>query len=355
MINKRKKKKSHKKPGLPPGTVVYVGQDRMHDFSIDCWSYNAEKINNKTVTISDFSPETKTEKIQWINVVGVHHADKIEKFGELINLSSLILEDVVNTNQRPKSEEINDSLFFTMKMLTYSDENDEVNDEQVSLLLKNNTVYSFQEIPEDVFSLVRERLTQNKGRIRKSGADYLFYALIDMVVDHYYVIMEKIGDRIEEMEEVVFSKPEESCLKYIQQNKKNLLALRKNIYPLREAIHRLLGHDSNLIERETQVFLSDVYDHLIQIIESIELYREMNSGLRDAYLSSLSHKMNQVMQLLTIISTIFIPLTFIAGIYGMNFDTMPELHWKYGYPAAWIIMVIVTLGMIMLFKRKRWF
>lgn len=355
MINKRKKKKSHKKPGLPPGTIVYVGQERAHDFSIDCWSYNHEKINNKTVSINEFSPETKTDKTQWINVVGVHHAEKIEQFGKLINLSSLILEDVVNTNQRPKSEEINESLFFTLKMLTYNDETDEVNDEQVSLLLKNNTVFSFQEIPEDVFALVRERLTQNKGRIRKSGADYLFYALIDMVVDHYYVIMEKIGDRIEEMEEIVFSKPHESCLKYIQQNKKNLLALRKNIYPLREAIHRLIGHDSTLIERDTQVFLSDVYDHLIQIIESIELYREMNSGLRDAYLSSLSHKMNQVMQLLTIISTIFIPLTFIAGIYGMNFDKMPELHWQYGYPAAWILMIIVTIGMVILFKRKRWF
>lgn len=355
MINKRKKKKSNKKPGLPPGTVVYVGQDRVHDFSIDCWSYNEEKINNKTVEIHDFKPELKSDKTQWINVVGVHHAEKIEKFGQLINLSGLILEDVVNTNQRPKSEEIDESLFFTLKMLTYNEVNDEVIDEQVSLLLKNNTVYSFQELPEDVFSSVRERLTTGKGRIRKSGADYLFYALIDMVVDHYYVVMEKIGDRIDEMEEIVFSNPHESCLKYIQQNKKNLLALRKNIYPLREAIHRLLGQDSTLIERETQVFLSDVYDHLIQIIESIELYREMNSGLRDAYLSSLSHKMNQVMQLLTIISTIFIPLTFIAGIYGMNFDTMPELHWEYGYPAAWILMVIVTIGMVFLFRKKRWF
>lgn len=352
---KRKKITRKKAPGLSPGTVVYVGPERQHDFLIDCWSYNQENIKSKHVSLADYTPEVKTDKNQWINVVGVHHADKIEQFGKILNLHPLILEDVVNTEQRPKSEEINNTLFFSLKMLTYSDATDEVIDEQVSLLLFNKTVVTFQELPEDVFGLVRDRLQSGKGRLRISGADYLFYALIDMIVDHYYVIMEKIGDRIEEMEEVVFNKPEESCLQYIQQNKKNLLVLRKNIYPLREAIHRLLSHESELITRETQTFLTDVYDHLIQIIENIEMHREMNSGLRDAYLSSLSHRMNQIMQLLTIISTIFIPLTFVAGIYGMNFELMPELHWKYGYPAAWLVMGMITIGMVFFFRKRKWF
>ncbi|MFT6843884.1 MAG: magnesium transporter [Flavobacteriales bacterium] len=343
-----------KSPGLPPGSIIYVGKKRAHDFNIDLHTYDSNSISFERLDLINFHEKLDPQKKQWINVVGVHHADKIDEFGNKLGLHPLILEDVVNTQQRPKSEEIDNTLFFSLKMLTYHEENDEVLDEQVSLLLLDNTVISFQEIQEDVFSLIRERLNKGNGRVRNSGSDYLFYALIDMIVDHYYVIMEKIGERIEEMEEIVFANPKESCLMYIQQNKKNLLALRKNIFPLREAIHRMLSQDSALIKAETKTFLSDVYDHLIQIIESIELHREMNSGLRDAYLSSLSHKMNQIMQLLTIISTIFIPLTFVAGIYGMNFEKMPELSWQYGYASVWILMSGITIGMILFFRKKKW-
>jgi magnesium transporter len=354
-MSKRKKKVVRKSPGLPPGSIIYVGSKRAHDFNIDLHTYDHENISFEQVDLSSFEEKLEPQKKQWLNVVGVHHAEKIALFGKKLGLHPLILEDIVNTQQRPKSEEIDNSLFFSLKMLTYQEENDEVLDEQVSLLLLNNTVISFQEIQEDVFSLIRDRLNKGNGRVRSSGSDYLFYALIDMIVDHYYVIMEKIGERIEEMEEIVFNNPKESCLIYIQQNKKNLLALRKNIFPLREAIHRMLSQDSALITTETKTFLSDVYDHLIQIIESIELHREMNSGLRDAYLSSLSHKMNQIMQLLTIISTIFIPLTFVAGIYGMNFENMPELSWEYGYAFVWVLMSIITLGMILFFRKRKWF
>ena len=239
-------------------------------------------------------------------------------------------------------------------MLQYQDATNSLKEEQVSLILGPNYVLSFQEVVGDIFSPVRERIAAGRGRIRGSGSEYLVYALVDCVVDSYFQIIDKLGNHIEDLEDQVFENPDESILLDIQRNKRMLIRLRKAIYPLREAVNKIQREEISLVGSNTARFFGDVYDHTIQIIESVESYKDINSGLKDMYLSAVSHRMNQVMQVLTIIATIFIPLTFIAGIYGMNFEFMPELHYKYGYFVVWGIMLLVVIGMLIFFRKKRW-
>jgi magnesium transporter len=265
-----------------------------------------------------------------------------------------VLEDVLNTGHRPKFEEHDDYLFLVLKMLFMPAGSNEVHTEQVSLIIKDKLVLSFQEQAGDVFDGIRERLRNNRGRIRKRGADYLAYALLDSVIDNYFVILEKIGEEIELLEDELIAAPTPTTLHKIHNLKREMILLRKSVWPLRELISGMQRCESPLIAEGTEIFFKDIYDHTIQVIDTVETFRDILSGMLDLYLSSISNRMNEVMKVLTIMATIFIPLTFIAGIYGMNFDVMPELHWPWGYAAFWVVILIVAGTMLAFFKKKKW-
>ena len=296
--------------------------------------------------------------VMWVNVDGVGDADAIAAIGEAFNLHRLALEDVINVHQRPKMEEYSDYLFGVARAASLGDR---VETEQISFFLGPGWVLTFQEREGDSWDPVRDRLRLGRGRIRTEGADYLFYALVDATVDGFYPVLEEFGARLEMLEEEVIEDPRQDLVGVIHGARRDVLALRHAIWPMREAVGQLYRDPHQLISADNQVYLRDVYDHVIQVIDMLENYREMASGLLDVYLSSVSHRMNEVMKVLTIIATIFIPLTFIAGIYGMNFDpeaspwSMPELGWYWGYPAVWAVMLVVAAGLIWFFKRKGWF
>ncbi len=343
-----------KKPGLPPGTLIHVGKKKVEKAKITIIDYDEKRIEEKEAkSIEECFPFKKTPTVTWINIDGLHETEIIEKIGKHFDLHPLILEDIVNTEQRPKIEDFGDYIFLIFKMLSYDDENNEVITEQISLILGKNFVISFQEKGGDVFNPVRERL--RKGRkIRERGSDYLAYALMDSLVDHYFIILEKLGEKIEGLEEVLISDPKPETLHKIHRLKREMIFLRKSVWPLREVISSLERGESSLIKKSTKIYLRDVYDHTIQVIDTVETFRDMVSGMLDTYLSSVSNRMNEVMKVLTIIATIFIPLTFIAGIYGMNFQYMPELGIPWAYPAVWVVIVVIALFMFAYFRRKRW-
>ena len=266
----------------------------------------------------------------------------------------LVLEDIVNTSQRPKIDDYNDYIFLVAQMMYY-DADEQIVNEQISFILGKNYVLTFQEAEGDVFDMLRDRIRNGKGRVRQHGSDYLLYALIDSIVDHYYAIIETMGNKVEELEDQLFEGiREEEITNEIQTLKREILKIRRAIFPLREIINRIEKSESSLIEEKTQRYFSDVYDHVIQISETIEIYREMIWSLMDMYMTNISNKMNEVMKVLTIIATIFIPLTFIAGIYGMNFEYIPELQLKNGYFYIWGLMILIFIGMLYYFKRKKW-
>jgi magnesium transporter len=355
MTIKRKIKKHSKKAGLPPGTLVHIGERKTEKVRITLIDYNEENFQERTVDhIEECFPFKTTPTVTWINIDGLHQIETIEKIGKHFELHSLILEDILNTGQRPKCEDYDKHLFAVLKMLSYSDENQSIQSEQVSLILGQNIVISFQEAVGDVFEQIRDRIRNAKGRIRKMPADYLAYALIDAVVDNYFLILEKLGERLESIEEELVTTSTDKIPHQIHGIKRELLFMRKSVWPLRELTNNLEKTESSLILDATKPYLRDVYDHTIQIIDTVESFRDMVSGMLDIYLSSISNKMNAVMKVLTIIATIFIPLTFIAGIYGMNFKDMPELGWKWGYPIVLIIMAVVAVVMLIYFKRKKW-
>ena len=292
--------------------------------------------------------------VTWINIDGIQRIDVIEKIGKHFNLHPLALEDIVNTGQRPKMEDFVDYIFVVLKMLYYDEKERETKAEQLSLVLGPNWVISFQENEGDVFDPIRERIRADKGRIRKMGADYLVYALIDAVVDNYFIILEKIGEKIEEIEDELVANPAPETLQAIHNLKRQMIFLRKSVWPLREVISRLERWESQLINKSTDIYLRDVYDHTIQVIDAIETFRDMLSGMLDIYLSSVSNRMNEVMKVLTIIATIFIPLTLVAGLYGMNFRYMPELEWPWGYPLVLFFMFAIGVLMLIYFRKKKW-
>jgi len=285
---------------------------------------------------------------------GVHQLELLQEIGTDFALHPLVLEDIANTEHRPKLEDYDSYLFLVVKMLSFDASSGEIQPEQVSLVLAPGVVLSFQERQGDVFQGVRERLRSNKGRIRKMGSDYLAYALLDAVVDSYFVILEQIGEQIEQLEEELVLQSNTRTLDKIHHFKREMILLRKSVWPLREVIGGMQRSESPLIQESTGIFLRDVYDHTIQIIDTVETFRDVLSGLLDLYLSSISNRMNEVMKVLTIIATIFIPLTFIAGIYGMNFTYMPELNWRWSYPLLWLVMITIAGVMIFFFRKKRW-
>jgi magnesium transporter len=292
--------------------------------------------------------------VTWLDIDSVHHTDILEAVGAQANLHPLVIEDIHNTYQRPKVEDYEQYLYIVLKMISWDEAATEIQGEQVSLVLGENFVLSFKEDPGDIFDPIRTRLREGKGRIRKQGPDYLAYALLDQVVDHYFLVLENLGEKIEDLEEELVTNPDASTLQTIHHLKRELIFLRKSVWPLREAISSLERGESPLFQPDTLVYLRDVYDHAIQVIDTIETFRDMVSGMLDIYLSSVSNRMNEVMKVLTIIATIFIPLTFIAGIYGMNFTNMPELGWPMGYFMVWGLMILIFIGMLIFFKRKGW-
>ena len=343
------------KVGLPPGSLVHIGEIKAEKAGIQIIDYDEANLEERDLgSIEECLPYLTRPTTTWINVDGIHDVEIIGKTGGIFHLHPLILEDILNTEQRPKMDDFEDYLFISLKMLIYDTEENRLMMENISLVLGAHFIISFQESEGDVFNPVRERIRKAKGRIRKGGHDYLLYALLDAVVDNYFIVLEKIGEEIESLEEELISDPTPDTSQKIHNLKRELIFLRRSVWPLREVIGNLDKGESQLIQDKTAVFLRDVYDHTIQVVDTIETFRDMASGMLDVYLSSVSNKMNEVMKVLTIIGTIFIPMTFFAGIYGMNFKYMPELEWPWSYPSIWILFVFIAAIMVTFFKRKRW-
>ncbi len=349
-------KKRSEKAGLPPGTLVHIGEQKTEKTKITILDYDKERFQEKEIeTVDECLAFGDTPTATWINVEGIHEVEILEKLGEGFRLHPLTVEDILNTDQRPKMEDFGDYIYIVLRMISYDDISGEIVTEQTSLILASNLVISFQEGAEgDVFDPVRERIRTGKARIRKMGADYLAYTLVDSIVDSYFAVLEKLGEEIEFLEEELVTNPTPETLQTIHDLKREMIFLRKSVWPLREVISALERGESPLIEESTQLYLRDVYDHTIQVIDAVETLRDMLSGMLDIYLSSISNRMNEVMKVLTIIATIFIPLTVIAGIYGMNFRYMPELEWPWAYPLVWLAMLVVAGLMLLYFRRKKW-
>ncbi|HZJ19420.1 MAG TPA: magnesium/cobalt transporter CorA [Pricia sp.] len=343
-----------KKKGEAPGTITYMGHRENLESVVNILEYNESELNvYSPANIEEIVAHKDPPMISWIDIVGLSDEAFIEKVGKRFGLNSLVMEDIVNTHQRSKIDEYELHIFGVFKML-YINENGELIGEHVALVLLENCVLVFQELEDDVFKGVRERVGKKSGRIRSRGADYLFFALLDAIVDNYFAVLEYLNDKIDVLEEAVYSDPNPEVAKKIQEMKKEVLRVRRWIYPVKELVSRLIDTDHPLIAKETKIFLRDVLDHAIEVNESIQIYREMSMSLMEMYMSNMSNKMNEVMKVLTIMASIFIPLTFIAGIYGMNFDHMPELHYEYGYYVVWGVMILLFVGMMIYFRRKHW-
>lgn len=350
-------KKRSSKAGLPPGTLIHIGEKKTEQPKITLIDYDERHFEEREIkTIDECFPFKDKPTTTWINIDGIHQIELIETLGTHFEVHPLVLEDILNTDQRPKVEDFGTYIFIVLKMFYCEEKHEdrEIVAEQISLILGSNFVLSFQEERRDVFNPVRDRLRSGKGRMRKLGPDYLAYALVDSIVDNYFVILEILGEKIELLEEELIEEPSAGTLQDIHDLRRGLLFLRRSIWPLREVISALHRGESSLIQATTLVYLRDVYDHVIQVIDTVETYRDMIAGMLDIYLSSVSNRMNEVMKVLTIIATIFIPLTFIVGVYGMNFAYMPELQTKWGYPMVWLVMISIALFMVFYFKKKKW-
>ena len=348
-------RRTSKPAGAQPGTLIHTGPKKVEKVRVRVIDYSAQHLDEAIVDRIDESFSlAEAPAATWVNIDGLHDVSILEAVGDRFGVHRLALEDVLSTNQRPKVEEYEKHFLFIMKMLSFDVETESVLTEQVSLIVGPGYVFSFQERFGDVFEPVRERMRSAKGRIRSRGTDYLAYALIDAVVDSYFRIIEQVGDLIEELEEEVLSDPSTATMHRIHRLKREMLVLRKAVWPLREATGQLYRGEIRLIGEETQLFLRDVYDHTVQVIDTVETLRDVLSGTMDLYMSGVSNRMNEVMKVLTIIATIFIPLSFFTGLYGMNFDYMPELHVPWGYPTLLAAMAIMGGGMLWQFKRKGW-
>ncbi len=351
----RRNKKISKTAGHIPGELVHVGEKKIDKVQISVLAYDEKNLQEKEINnIKETFTFKDTPTVTWININGLHELGLIEEIGNNFEMHPLTLEDIVNTAQRPKYEDFDKYIFVVLKMIMFDEEKKEIISEQVSLILGSNFVISFQERTGDVFDSVRERIRSAKGRIRKLGADYLAYSLLDAVVDNYFSVLEKLGDKIEDLEEELITNPLPKTLQAIHNLKRDTIFLRKAVWPLREVVSSLERGESKFIKKGTRIFLRDLYDHTIQTIDTIETFRDMVSGILDIYMSSVSNRMNEIMKVLTIFAAIFIPLTFMAGIYGMNFEFMPELKWKYGYFVVLGLMALVGFGMLYQFRKKKW-
>jgi len=349
-------RKRSAKAGLPPGTLVHIGAKKVGKSRIRIMDYDENSVREKDkAVVEECFPFRDTESVTWIDIEGLQDIGLLDRLGSSYGLHPLILEDILNTDQRPKLDDMDSYMYVVLKMLDYDPDSPDIISEQVSIVFGPNFVISLQEGREgDLFEPLRERIRGGKGRIRKMGPDYLAYSLLDTIIDRYFLILEKFAEQIETLEEKLVSDPGPETLRQIHHLKREMIFLRKSVWPLREVIYGLEKSDSDLIRPGTKIFLRDIYDHAVHIIDSIETYREMLSSMLDIYLSSVSNRMNQVMKVLTVIATIFMPLTFLAGVYGMNFKYMPEIGWRWGYPLILFIMLGVGAVMLYFFKKKNW-
>ncbi len=362
MAAKRRKKQKTTKiqprraQNLSPGTVTYTGKKTSVETRLDIIDYSKEHYDRfETSSVEDAFRFEDASHITWINVNGLSNTKAIITLGNHFDLHPLIQEDIVTTHQRPKIDEYDDYLFLVFKMLHYND-SEQLTIEHISMIMGKDYVLTFQESEGDVFNELRERLEHDRGRIRGAGSDYLMFAILDAVVDNYFTVIEFLSNKIEILEDKLFdNKDDQNMSEEIQELKKEVLKIRRAVQPLREVINRLEKIETPLIEERTNKYIRDLYDHIIQVNENVEIYRDMIWGLMDMYMTTISNKMNEVMKVLTIMASIFIPLTFLAGIYGMNFDNMPELHTENGYFYLLGFMVLVILAMVWYFKRKNWF
>jgi len=339
--------------GSPPGTIFYSGEVRSEPVKITLIEFNeTEFFEDEYYSLEDCISHVKPNMVKWINVGGIHLTDLVEGIGKIYDIHPLTLEDIVHVDQRPKFEDFDHYVIAIMKMITYSTQ---VDSEQLAVILFENTVITFQE-PQggDAFDIIRNRLRTAKGRVRKLGSDYLAYALMDAVVDCYFKCIEKIGDKIEDIEEDIINNSDKKSLLELYHLKREMIYLRKQVWPLRDMINNMIRSETNLINPSTDIYLRDLSDHVTRIIDTVETYRDLLSGIMDIYLSTNANKMNEVMKVLTIMSSIFIPVTFIAGVYGMNFENMPELKTQHGYYFIWGVMISIITGLLIYFKRRKW-
>ncbi len=352
-------RKFFRKPGSighSPGTLISIKREAPRPLVLSLFEYGPDRPASQRLIreLGDCLPFDPDVPVSWLNIDGSHQVDFLKEIGNSLAIHPLALEDILDTSQRPKIEDYEKYLFIELNQLLWDQELSQIQSEQVSLVLGEKYLISFQEHEQDVFDPVRKRIQEGKGRLTRYGADYLAYALIDAVVDHYFVVLEHIGEQIEILEEQLITNPTPDTLQSIHELKRELIFMRKSIWPLREVIGTLERGENSLFQESILIFLRDVYEHTIQIIDTVETFREMVSGMLDIYLSSISNRMNEVMKVLTIIATIFIPLSFFTGLYGMNFVYMPELQWRWGYFALLAFLGLVLIGMLIYFKRKRW-
>ena len=338
----------------PPGTVTYVGRKPSGETKLEVIDYNKNNFEKLTSSTTEDAFKFEAEdRITWFNIDGLSNTAEIEKLGKYYDLHPLIIEDIVNTTQRPKIDEYEDYLFIVAKMLYHQD--GKLVNEHISFVLGKDYVLTFQEAGGDVFDGVRGRLEKSYGRIRSNGSDYLVFALLDAIVDHYFLVVDELSEKVEALEEQLFeSQPSDDITFEIQDLKRSILRVRRAVFPLKEVIFRFQKLENDLIKNRTRNYINDLHDHILQVSENIDLYREMAWGLMDMYMTTLSNKMNEVMKVLTIMASIFIPLTFIAGIYGMNFEYMPELAFTYAYPIFWGVVIFLGGGLLVYFKRNKW-
>ena len=343
------------KIGLPPGSLVYIGDKKTQEVTISEINYSVNSFEEKKLkTFSDCTSWTKPEFTTMVSVIGIHDTTVIEAAGAYFDLDAMTLEDIVDTNSRSKLEEFDTYLFLPMKILGVDAISNEILSEHVSLILTKNGLVTFQEGEIKILSPFRERLRLGKGKIRQRKSDYIFYRLIDTFVDNYFIVSEYLSDRLDTLEEKILQHPSENVNQEIYELKKKISYVKRSINPLRECISNIIKSDSDLVSESTQNYFRDVYDHLLHLGENIDSQRETVNDFLNLYMSAMSNKMNEVMKVLTIFASIFIPLTFIAGIYGMNFELIPELKWKYGYFIIWGVMIAVVVALLFFFKRKKW-
>lgn len=334
---------------------MHIGDKGTGIVHISILDYNADRlVEKKEASFADCTAFLDSPSITWINICGIDDSKTIESIGKHFGLHPLLLEDVMSTGQRSKIDNYKEMLYIVMRMLTYSDDKQEVDDEQVSLVLGRNFVISFVETERDVFAPIRERIRNPKSRFRQRGADYLCYTLIDCLVDNYFSILEKVDEKLERLENELFNEPTPQTLVKIQRIKREISLIRKAVWPMREVISSFNRLDSALVQDATKLYTQDIYDHTIQAIDTVESFREISSGMLDIYLSTINQRMNEIMKVLTVVATIFVPLTFVSSLYGMNFDHIPELHWPWGYYMVIALMLSISAGMLYFFRRKQW-
>lgn len=352
---RRNTKNISKKAGLKPGSLIYIGDNKGSQVQISYIHYTMDNITEKSLADLNHIDFYDDSGIHWINIEGLNDTSIIEKLGRIFNIGRLILEDILNTSKRAKADEVDDVFFTILKMIYLSEQGDKIISEQISIIMCRNYILTFQEKPGDVFDTIRDRIRMDKGPIRKKKPDYLCYAIIDAIVDNYFKVLESFEERIEDMEKTLMEKPDKETLRQIYQIKSELIYLKKSVWPLRDVLYNMYHGEYPLISKDLNLYIKDIYEHLIEVNDNIQLFLDTISNMLDIYLSSINNKMNEVMKTLTIFSTIFIPLSFIAGVYGMNFKYMPELQFKYGYFILWGIMLSIAIGMLAVFKKRKWF